>query len=124
MAKAGAQRAAGWWRFDRRWTRSRARRMPGNLKFLTAPAYRRLLAAEPLFKRAVPGLIVVFLLVIAATRVISLMSWQESIENDARSLLALSSLQVALAAERGGENFDEASDGAMLLADVRRLGSL
>src|SRR5690606_28226522 len=124
MAKTGAQGAAGWWRFDRRLAGSRARRMPGNLKILAAPAYRRLLAAEPLFKRAVPALIVAFLIIIAGVRAVSLMSWQESIENDARSVLALSSLQVALAAERRGEAFDRAADGAMLIADARRLAGL
>ena len=44
----------------------------GNARVIAEPAYRRLLAAEPLLKRSIPTLIVIFLMVVAAVRFLSL----------------------------------------------------
>jgi len=67
----------------------------GSAEALTAPAYRRLLAAEPYLRRSIPTLIVIFLLVVAATRVLSLMALRDNIDRDARSMLALTAATIS-----------------------------
>ncbi len=67
-----------------------SREMKGNASFLAKPTYRRLLAAEPIFKRSIPTLIVIFLLVIAATRAVFLMTAHDAIERSAKTVLGIS----------------------------------
>src|SRR5690606_16376914 len=126
MAGAGARGAAGRGWFGR-WRNSSGGNggLPGNVKVIAAPAYRRLLASERYLKRAIPVLIVIFLMVIAATRAVSLMSWRDSIESNARALLALSSLQMAYSADHAenGAASDPAAAQA-LIYQVQRLGAL
>ena len=62
----------------------------GNARLIAEPAYRRLLAAEPLLKRSIPTLIVIFLVVVAAVRFLSLLNWHDDIERNAKAMLALS----------------------------------
>jgi two-component system cell cycle sensor histidine kinase PleC len=69
-------------------------RIQGNAEIIAAPAYRRLLAAEPLLRRSIPALIVIFLIVVAATRMLSLLALRDDIERDARSMVALAAAQV------------------------------
>ena len=69
----------------------------GNARIIAAPAYRRLLAAEPLLKRSIPTLILVFLLVIAGARFLSLMELREDVERDAKSLLLLADGELSTA---------------------------
>ncbi|MCB1452013.1 MAG: hypothetical protein KDJ43_00075, partial [Rhizobiaceae bacterium] len=63
--------------------------LAGNAKIIAAPAYKRLLAAEPLFRRSIPALIIIFLLVIAASRILSLTTLREDIERDGKAMLGL-----------------------------------
>ncbi|TIX52829.1 MAG: hypothetical protein E5V33_27945, partial [Mesorhizobium sp.] len=72
MAKADAWGAPGGKAFERR--RARADGLAGNTRLIAEPAYRRLLAAEPWLRRSIPALIIIFLIVIAALRVLSLMN--------------------------------------------------
>lgn len=73
----------------------------GSADAIAAPAYKRLLAAEPYLRRSIPTLIVIFLLVVAATRVMSLLTLRDDIERDAKAMLGLatatmtSTLQIA-----------------------------
>lgn len=54
----------------------------GSARLFAEPAYQKLVAAEPYLRRAIPTLTIVFLLVIAASRFISLMdARQELIDN-------------------------------------------
>ena len=62
----------------------------GHARIIAEPAYRRLLAAEPLLKRSIPTLIVIFLVVVAAVRSLSLLNWHDDIERNAKAMLALS----------------------------------
>jgi two-component system cell cycle sensor histidine kinase PleC len=62
----------------------------GHARLIAEPAYRRLLAAEPLLKRSIPTLIVIFLMVVAAVRFLSLLNWHDDIERSAKAMLALS----------------------------------
>ncbi|WP_173931158.1 PAS domain-containing sensor histidine kinase [Chelativorans sp. Marseille-P2723] len=77
--------------------------LAGNAKVIAAPAYERLLALEPYLRRAIPVLIILFLLVIAATRFLTLMSWHEDIERDARTLLGLTANNLAQSIELADE---------------------
>ncbi len=118
MAKADAHGATGWQFFgrDRRWTSSG---LQGNARIIAAPDYRRLLAIEPYVRRSIPALIIIFLLIVAAARVLSLMNWYESIEANARAMLSLSSVQLERALTKS-----ELEDPNDAIENARRLGAL
>ncbi|MEZ5766096.1 MAG: PAS domain-containing sensor histidine kinase, partial [Xanthobacteraceae bacterium] len=58
-------------------------------RLFAEPTYRFLLEMEPVLKRAIPVLIVVFLGVIAIARAVSLDASRDDIERNARAMLAL-----------------------------------
>ncbi len=91
MGKTGAWGATGG-RFFAGGRASDGAKIP---EIIAAPAYRRLLAAEPYLRRSIPALIVIFLIVVAATRVLSLLALRDDIERDARSMVALAASQIA-----------------------------
>lgn len=70
----------------------------GNAKIIAAPAYERLLAIEPYLKRAIPILIVIFLVFIAAARLLALMAQRDDIEQEAKLLVALTAENLAQSA--------------------------
>jgi len=116
MAGTDALRAA-----DRRivaWRRQRAR-IAGNASLMAAPAYRKLLALEPYMRRAIPALIVVFLLVVAAARALSMMALHDDTERDAKAVLGLAASQLAYALAA-----NSAEEGPALLAEAARNGAL
>ncbi len=87
MARADAWGAAGGSAFARK---GRA----GGSSIFVEPAYRRLLAAEPLLRRSIPALIVIFLIVIAAVRTLSLLAQHEEIDRSARTILTLAAAEL------------------------------
>ncbi|GAA2851290.1 two-component system cell cycle sensor histidine kinase PleC [Aminobacter aminovorans] len=89
MAKADAWGAPDETAFGRR-KQARSAGLSGNARLIAEPAYRRLLAAEPLLRRSIPTLIVVFLIVVAGTRFLSLMAQRDDVERNAKAILALS----------------------------------
>ncbi|MES0209327.1 ATP-binding protein [Mesorhizobium sp. M0028] len=93
MAKADAWGAPGGTAFERHEARSDG--LAGNTRLIAEPAYRRLLAAEPLLRRSIPALIIIFLLIIAVLRFLSLMNERDEIERDAKAILALAAGQLA-----------------------------
>ncbi|RWH71321.1 PAS domain-containing sensor histidine kinase [Mesorhizobium sp.] len=93
MAKADAWGAPGGKAFARRKARSDG--LAGNTRLIAEPTYQRLLAAEPFLRRSIPALIVIFLIVIAALRFLSLMNEHDEIERDAKAVLALAAGQMA-----------------------------
>jgi two-component system cell cycle sensor histidine kinase PleC len=96
MAKADAWGAPGGKFYARHMAARRASDgVAGNARLLAAPAYRRLLAAEPLLKRLIPVLIVVFLGIIALTRFMSLMAHHADAERAAQGLLGLAAGQLS-----------------------------
>ncbi|MEP4421487.1 MAG: PAS domain-containing protein, partial [Nitratireductor sp.] len=100
MAKADARGAPEADIFVRRTGRRRPMRgLSGNARIIAAPAYERLIAAEPYLRRSIPTLIIVFLVIVAAARATSLMSWREDIERSARMMLGLGAAQIASAIE-------------------------
>ena len=63
--------------------------LSGHAGMLAAPAYAQLVAKEPLFRRAIPVLTIIFILVMAGYRVAALVSAYEAADRTARDELAL-----------------------------------
>ncbi len=118
MAKADAWHAPGRTAFERRREMPKAGGLAGNMRLIAEPSYGRLLAAEPFLRRLIPTLIVIFLIVVAGLRSLSLMNWHDEIERNAKALLALSAGQLA---EIGKTSADGAQD---VLERVMRQGAL
>ena len=94
MARADAWGAPGGSVFARKQGGQRGNRR-GNARVIAEPGYARLLAAEPLLRRSIPTLIVLFLLVVGAVRFLSLVDWHDDIERNAKTLLSLSAGEMA-----------------------------
>ncbi|AZO24895.1 PAS domain S-box protein [Mesorhizobium sp. M1E.F.Ca.ET.045.02.1.1] len=95
MAKTDAWGAPGGKAFARRAARGDG--LAGNARLIAEPAYQRLLAAEPLLRRSIPALIVIFLIVIAALRFLSLVNERDEVERETRAVLSLAAGQMAQA---------------------------
>ena len=127
MGMADAWRAAGGsifaWRKGRRW---QGAAIAGNAKTIVAPAYERLLAVEPILKRSIPVLIIVFLLIVAAARVLSLMTWRDSVEQDARTALGLAASQLSSAVAAVSQDAPGINEDAAwsLIQETARRGGL
>ncbi len=117
MAKADAWGAPGGMLFGQR-VRSKRRDRTSDGE----PALHRLLAAEPVLRRAIPTLIVAFLVVVAAARVLSLTAMHEDDSRSARALLSMAAGGVAngLAAETAPDTIEIEA----LLATTREQGML
>ncbi|MGP2491784.1 PAS domain-containing sensor histidine kinase [Mesorhizobium sp. PUT5] len=118
MAKADAWGAPGRTAFERRRDMPHRSGLAGNMRLIAEPAYGRLLAAEPILRRLIPTLIILFLVVVAALRTLSLMNWHDEIERNAKALLALSAGQLAQAGSAAPDSAQQA------LETVARLGAL
>ena len=59
----------------------------GLAKSIAKPAYRRLVSAEPLLRRAVPVLIVAFLLTICVGAVVQVLEQRRQVVRDARQAI-------------------------------------
>ena len=68
--------------------------LSGNARLIAEPAYYQLLAVEPLLRRSIPTLIVIFLIIVAGTRSLSLMTMHDDVERNAKGILALSASEL------------------------------
>ena len=75
--------------------RNSSNEIAGHAKLFAKPAYEHLLRAEPTLKRLIPFLIVSFLLVVAAARVLSLSGDRGELEAGLRSATALTAAAAA-----------------------------
>lgn len=115
MAKADAWGAPG--RIVFGWRATPRRSLSGNARLFAEPTYRNLLAAEPLLRKLIPALIVIFLIVVAGLRILSLMNAQDETERNAKAMLTLSAGQLI--------ETDYAENGAQdLLERIARSGAL
>jgi len=89
----------------------------GNAKIIAAPAYERLLAIEPYLRRAIPVLIVIFLLVLAAARLLTLLNWRDDIEGDTKRHLGLAASNLAQSLQIAATESLAAAGGAETLID-------
>ncbi|MBD0415880.1 PAS domain-containing sensor histidine kinase [Oryzicola mucosus] len=94
MAQADAWDAPGGTSAARR-KREKNGGLSGSARLIAEPAYRKLLAAEPLLRRSIPSLIIFFLIAVAIVGSMSLMAWREEVERNAKAILALSSGELA-----------------------------
>jgi two-component system, cell cycle sensor histidine kinase PleC len=91
----------------------------GNAKVVAAPAYERLLAIEPYLRRAIPVLIVIFLLVVAAARLLTLMNWRDDIERDTKRLLGLAAHSLAQSMQlAAGEGIPDKHQAEILIDEA------
>ncbi|YBV98096.1 ATP-binding protein [Phyllobacteriaceae bacterium JZ32] len=74
--------------------------LSGHAGLLAGPAYQKLLLLEPWLRRSIPTLIIIFLIILAIARVLSLMAWRDDIERNTRSALALSTSQISAMIDR------------------------
>ncbi|MER8827601.1 ATP-binding protein [Mesorhizobium sp. M0938] len=122
MAKADAWGAPGGTAFERR--EARRDGLAGNARLIAEPAYRRLLAAEPLLRRSIPALIIIFLLVIAALRFLSLMNERDDVERDAKAILSLAAGQLASSITVNANLASTPGATQDLLEGISRLGAM
>ncbi len=64
-----------------------------NLSSFVEESAGRLIAAEPYLRRSIPALIIIFLIVVAAARTMSLLAWRDDVERSARMTLGLGAAQ-------------------------------
>ena len=96
MGKADARRAPAWNLFAKIRQRGGVRPgLAGPARILAEPAYQQLLAAEPLLRRAIPTLTIFFLVIVAAARIMSLLTVRDDIERTAGLTLNLAAAQIA-----------------------------
>jgi two-component system cell cycle sensor histidine kinase PleC len=119
MAKADAFGAPGGTAFVRR----KGKPPTSSARVVAEPAYRRLLAAEPLLRRSIPALIAIFLIVVAAVRTLSLLAQHDEVERNAQAILSLAAGEVGYAIA-GLETLSDDNEARALLARTAERASL
>ncbi|PYE88412.1 PAS domain-containing sensor histidine kinase [Phyllobacterium leguminum] len=105
--------------------RRRRTGLSGHAGLLADPAYQKLVWLEPWLRRSIPTLIVLFLIVLAVARVLSLMAWRDDIERNTRSALALATTHVSSMIDRVANTSDDNVSTAEIrdiIADFRTRG--
>ncbi|MBX3597082.1 MAG: PAS domain-containing protein [Rhizobiaceae bacterium] len=118
MAVADAWSAAGRGLFARR---SRARRIE-EMHGYDESGYRRLITAEPLLRRAIPALIVVFLLAVALARIMALMDLRDEMQKTASATLVQTAAQMA--SELKVSQWVEQQDRLAVVRDTREVAAI
>ena len=88
----------------------------GSARLFAEPAYQKLVAAEPYLRRAIPTLTIVFLLIIAATRFVSLISARDELVQQAETNTGL--IAALLQAEISSSQANGSEVGANVLSDI------
>jgi len=83
---------------------SRSDSIQGLAKSIAKPAYRRLLSAEPLLRRAVPVLIVAFLITISIGAAVQVLEQRRQVIVDARQSIEALADQLAAALDQGAKD--------------------
>ena len=86
----------------------------GLAKSIAKPAYRRLLSAEPLLRRAVPALIIAFLITICVGAVVQVLEQRRQVMRDARQAIEALADEVAIALDHSGRELKATRTSAML----------
>ena len=117
MGKADARRAPAWSLLDVFWRRRESRSsLGGPARILAEPAYQKLLAAEPILRRAVPTLTIIFLIIVATARFMSLMTARDEIERAAGLTLNLAAAHTA-SELASSDSISAVADDALQFAD-------
>jgi two-component system, cell cycle sensor histidine kinase PleC len=116
MAKADARGAtAGKVAPKKRRLASRKQAIAGPARLLAEPAYQKFLAAEPILRRAIPVMTVIFLMIVATVRFLSLSEQKEELISQAKA-------EISLVAELLRMKADLTTD-PLHLVDVYNLGA-
>ena len=76
----------------------------GLAKSIAKPAYRRLLSAEPLLRRAVPVLIIAFLITISIGAAVQVLEQRRQVIGDARQSIEALADQLAVALDQSAKD--------------------
>ncbi len=106
---------AGTHRDSRR--KRRKDRLSGHVSLLAGPAYGKFVSMEPILRRLVPALIIVFLVILGVARVFSMMAWHEDIEIQHKAALSAATANLAQTIERIARN-NHAGDAKPTNADA------
>src|SRR5690606_30113559 len=100
MARAAGASASTHWRVRFFGRPEAVSSVTAHARLMAHPAYRRLLRAEPIFRRSIPVLIVIFLAIIGAARVGVMVEQYDTTASRARDSIAMiaQTLGVTLAA--------------------------
>ncbi|MEX0853574.1 MAG: ATP-binding protein [Bauldia sp.] len=91
----------------------------GHARLLAGPAYRKLVAAEPVLRRLIPILIFIFLAIVGLARFVELYQQKVQREEDARRTIGMvASLVSAAFTDAGGGRVLARADALNLLADI------
>ncbi|MGB8818555.1 MAG: ATP-binding protein, partial [Rhizobiaceae bacterium] len=106
MAKADARSAPAGKAFARkkRKASSYTQSIIGPARLLAEPAYQKFLAAEPILRRAIPVLTIIFLLIVASVRFVSLSNQKDELLAQARSDVTLVAMLLQERAKDGSIN--------------------
>ncbi|MGH6763112.1 MAG: PAS domain-containing sensor histidine kinase [Phyllobacterium sp.] len=82
----------------------RSQSLSGHARLVAGPAYSKLLAVEPYLRLAVPPLIIIFLVALAAARSLSLLDWRDEVEQRARMQLSVTSSHLSALIDSAAKN--------------------
>ncbi|MDL2332122.1 PAS domain-containing sensor histidine kinase [Brucella inopinata] len=80
--------------------KKRKGRLSGHVSLLAGPAYSKFIIIEPILRRLVPTLIIIFLIILGVARVFSLLAWRDDIELQHKAALSGATAHLAQMIER------------------------
>ncbi|EEY04215.1 PAS domain-containing sensor histidine kinase [Brucella neotomae] len=80
--------------------KKRKGRLSGHVSLLAGPAYSKFIVIEPILRRLVPTLIIIFLIILGVARVFSLLAWRDDIELQHKAALSGATVHLAQMIER------------------------
>ncbi len=80
--------------------KKRKGRLSGHVSLLAGPAYSKFIIIEPILRRLVPTLIIIFLIILGVARVFSLLAWHDDIELQHKAALSGATAHLAQMIER------------------------
>jgi len=81
-------------------------KLSGHVSLLAGPAYGKFISIEPILRRLVPALIIIFLIILGVARVFSMLAWREDIEQQHKAFLSAATANLAQMIERVANGTD------------------
>ncbi|MHC5230877.1 PAS domain-containing sensor histidine kinase [Brucella sp. LJL56] len=81
-------------------------KLSGHVSLLAGPAYGKFVSIEPILRRLVPALIIIFLIILGVARVFSMLAWREDIEQQHKAFLSAATANLAQMIERVANGTD------------------
>src|SRR5690606_7988474 len=73
----------------------RKAKLSGHVSLLAGPAYGKFVSIEPILRRLVPALIIIFLIILGVARVFSMLAWRDDIEQQHKAFLSAATANLA-----------------------------